>query len=88
MSSFLIIWRTSSGDVCSSCARAITTFSTLTGLPPSYLTVTWLLPSGRTKGIDPVSRDSSRALVKACASVIGSGINSGVSSHANPNIIP
>ena len=50
--------------------------------------MTCAFPSGPRYGMSPLVRASVRRLVIRCASMIGSGMSSGVSSHANPNIIP
>ena len=64
-----------------SCCAAITTACTLCGRPPRYSTVTWLLPSGRRNFSSP-RRAFASWRVSRCASAIGSGIISGVSSQA------
>src|SRR5882672_6577728 len=55
---------------------------------PSYSIVTCDLPSGRRKSSSFDLRISASRRTSLCASVIGSGISSGVSRHANPNIRP
>ena len=50
--------------------------------------VTWLLASGRSQGIVPSCRKSVIRLMIRCAKAIGSGMSSGVSLQAKPNIIP
>ncbi len=52
------------------------------------MTVTCDLPSGRNQGIPPLFRCSANARVSRCASMIGIGISSAVSSDAYPNIMP
>ncbi len=64
------------------CWVEMTTVCTRTGFCPSYSTVTWLLPSGRSQGISPDRRAAASRCVSRCASAIGSGISSGVSVHA------
>ncbi len=66
----------------------MTTVWTRTGRSPSYSTVTWLLPSGRSQGRSPDLRALASRLVSRCARAIGSGISSGVSRQAKPNISP
>ncbi len=78
----------SSWVISGACWVEMTTVCTRTGLCPSYSTVTWLLPSGRSQGISPDRRAAARCRVRRCASAIGSGISSGVSRHAKPNISP
>ena len=58
------------------------------GMPRSYSTVTWVLPSGRRYGSWPDLRTSASRRAIRWASAIGSGISSGVSRQAKPNIIP
>ena len=65
-----------------------TTVRTRTGTPCSYSTVTCVLPSGRRYGSWPDLRTSASRRAMRWASAIGSGISSGVSRQANPNIIP
>ena len=65
----------------SSCWAAMTTACTLCGRPPRYSTVTWLFPSGRRNFSSP-RRALASCRVSRCASAIGSGISSGVSSQA------
>ena len=63
--------------------------STRTGLSSSsYSMVTWVLPSGRRYGSVPSLRTAVSCSARRCAMVIGSGISSGVSSQAKPNIRP
>ena len=50
--------------------------------------VTWLLLSGRRYGSVPFLRTSASFSTSRCAMVIGSGMSSGVSSQANPNMRP
>ncbi len=52
------------------------------GLPSTYRTETWLLPSGRRYGITPAFRTSDRRCDRRCATAIGTGISSSVSRHA------
>ena len=54
----------------------------------AYSIVTWVLPSGRRYGSWPVRRTSDRRRAMRWARAIGSGMSSGVSRQANPNIIP
>ena len=63
--------------------------STRTGLSSSsYSIVTWVLPSGRRYGSVPSLRTAVSCSASRWAIVIGSGISSGVSSQAKPNIRP
>ena len=50
--------------------------------------VTWVLPSGRRYGTVPSLRTSVSRWESRCANAIGSGISSGVSRHAKPNMRP
>jgi hypothetical protein len=50
--------------------------------------LTCVLPSGRRYGSRPLLRTSARRYASRCASQIGIGMRSSVSSHAYPNIIP
>ena len=52
------------------------------GLPSRYSTVTCDLPSGPRYGSSPLRRTSASRRVSLCASVIGIGISSAVSSQA------
>ena len=58
------------------------------GTPRSYSTVTCVLPSGRRYGSVPFLRTSARRRAMRWARAIGSGMSSGVSRQAKPNIIP
>ena len=49
---------------------------------PSYSTVTWLLPSGRSQGSSPLLRTAARRRQSPWAREMGAGISSGVSSQA------
>ena len=71
-----------------SCWAETTTVRTATGVPLRYSTVIWVLPSGRRYGSCPDLRDAASCRAIRCASAIGSGMSSGVSRQANPNIIP
>ena len=71
-----------------SCWAETTTVRTRIGIPRSYSTVTWVLPSGRRYGNWPVLRTSASRRAMRWARAIGSGMSSGVSRQANPNIIP
>ena len=71
-----------------SCWAETTTVLTRFGTPRSYSIVTCVLPSGRRYGSWPLLRASASRRAIRCASAIGSGISSGVSRQANPNIIP
>ncbi len=64
------------------CWLETTTVSSLTGLSPAYSMVTWVLPSGRRYGTWPERRTADSCRASLCASMIGSGISSGVSRHA------
>lgn len=66
----------------SACCVETTTVSTRTGRPPSYAMVTCALPSGRSHGSEPLFRHSARRRVSRCASTIGIGMSSAVSSVA------
>ena len=52
------------------------------GLPSTYSTDTWVLPSGRRYGSTPDLRTSESRCASRCASQIGIGIRSSVSSQA------
>ena len=54
----------------------MTTASMRAGLPSTYSTVTWLLPSGRRKSSSPERRTCDKRRDSLCASMIGSGISS------------
>ena len=79
--------RSCSVETESSCCAAMTTACTLCARPSRYSTVTWLLPSGRRNFRSP-RRALASWRVSRCASAMGRGISSGVSSQAYPNIIP
>ena len=64
------------------CCVDTTTVSSRTGVIPEYSTVTWVLPSGRRYGTVPLRRTVDSCLDSWCASMIGSGISSGVSRQA------
>ena len=49
---------------------------------PSYSTVTWLLPSGRSQASSPLLRKAARRRQRVWAMAMGAGISSGVSSQA------
>ena len=66
----------------SACWVLMTTVSTATGSLSSYTTVTCDLPSGRSHLSERSLRRSARARVRRCASMIGIGISSSVSSVA------
>ena len=70
------------------CWVEMTTASMRFGVLPTYSTLTWLLPSGRRKSRMPSRRAVERRCTSLCAIMIGSGMSSGVSSHAKPNISP
>ncbi len=53
-------------ETCSACCVDTTTVSMRTGLPSSYWTVTWLLPSGRSQSSD-LRRTSASRRVSAWA---------------------
>ena len=80
--------RSSSVETSGLCCVEITTASMRIGLLPTYSTLTWLLPSGRRKLSTPSRRAVERRCTSLCAIMIGSGISSGVSSQAKPNIRP
>ena len=63
-------------------AGEITTASMRSGRRPSYSTVTWLLPSGRSHGSSRLRRARERRSTRRCASWIGSGMYSAVSPFA------
>ena len=75
-------------SISGACWVETTTVCTRTGVSPSYSTVTWLLPSGRSQGSSPLRRACERRRVILCASAMGMGMYSGVSSQAKPNIMP
>ena len=83
-----IVLTISACETLGACWVETTTVSIRTGVKPSYSMVTWLLASGRSQGIVPSCRNSVIRLMIRCASAIGSGISSGVSLQAKPNIIP
>ena len=83
MSLLIVAW-----SICAECWFEITIVSILFGLSFSYSIVTWLLPSGPRYGISSIFLTSASLSVSLCASWIGRGISSGVSSQAYPNIIP
>ena len=66
----------------SACWVDSTTVSRRTALSSTYSMVTWVLPSGRRYGTVPFLRTSVSFSDSRCASQIGSGISSGVSSEA------
>ena len=70
------------------CWLEISTVESAFGRPSSYTTDTWVLPSGRRYSIVPSLRTAASCFASRCASQIGMGMRSGVSSHAYPNIIP
>ncbi len=72
----------------SRCCVEINNFSTPTGRPSRYRTVTCVFPSGRKYPTNPDFRTSANRFANRCANEIGNGINSSVSSDAYPNIIP
>ena len=88
MTASTISERRRSARTSGSCWAETTTVRTRFGTPCSYSTVTWVLPSGRRYGSWPDLRTSARRRAIRCASAIGSGISSGVSRQAKPNIIP
>ena len=87
---FSMISRLSSScSISGACWVETTTVSTRTGRSfSSYSTVTWLLPSGRSQESWPLRRHSESLRVMRCASAMGMGMYSGVSSQAKPNIMP
>ena len=64
------------------CWVLISTVFSATGTPSSYSYVTCVLPSGRRYGTWPDLRTAARRSARRWAVQIGSGIRSGVSSHA------
>ena len=64
------------------CWVEIRTVRRRTGRPSAYSKVTWVLPSGRRYGSTPTLRTWARRWAKRCASQIGIGIRSAVSSQA------
>ncbi len=80
--------RTCSRETSSACWVETTTVSTRAGRPPRYSTETWVFPSGRSQGISPVVRASTRRLTRRRDHQAGAGIRASVSSQAYPNIIP
>ena len=66
----------------SACWLETTTVSRRVALPSTYSMVTWVLPSGRRYGTVPFLRTSVSFSASRCASQIGSGMSSGVSSLA------
>ncbi len=77
-----------SSEMSGACWLETTTVSSRAGRSPSYSMVTWVLPSGRRYGTVPSLRTSVRRWESRCAKAIGSGISSGVSRQAKPNIRP
>src|SRR6185369_12887439 len=88
MTASTISLRSRSARTSGSCWADTTTVLTRFGTPRSYSIVTWVLPSGRRNGSWPDLRASARRRAMRCASAMGSGMSSGVSRQANPNIIP
>ena len=84
----IIASRSRSLDTSGECWVEMTTLRTATGLPSSYWTVTCDFESGRRKSNMPSLRTWVRCFTRWCASEIGSGISSGVSSQAKPNMSP
>ena len=82
MMCFFTCARSSSVEILSSCCVETTTASMRLGLPSTYSTLTWLLPSGRRKSSRLARRTSLNCCTSLCAIMIGSGINSLVSSQA------
>ena len=80
--------KTFSRSTPSSCWVETTTVSSRTGRCPSYSIVTCVFPSGRKYPSVPFLRTLASCSANLCAIAIGSGINSGVSLHAYPNIKP
>ena len=75
-------------DTSGVCCVLTTIASQRATLSPSYSSVTCVLPSGRRKSSRFCLRTSDIRRASLCAYMIGAGISSAVSSHANPNIIP
>ena len=71
-----------------SCCVESTTVSMRVGFRPTYSTVTWLLASGRRPLTMFFSRTIAWRFTSSCEIAIGSGMSSGVSLHAKPNIMP
>ena len=82
MMCFFTSARRSSVETSSSCWVETTTASMRVGLPSTYSTLTWLLPSGRRNSSVPARRTSLSWRTSLWASMMGSGISSGVSSQA------
>ena len=80
--------RRSSRETVSSCWVETTTASTRAGRPLRYSTVTWVFPSGRSQGISPLTRASTRRFTRRRDHHAGAGMRTSVSSQAKPNIIP
>ncbi len=66
----------------SECWVDTTTLLIPTGRIPSYTTLTWVLPSGRSHGRSPALRTAASRSARRWASTIGSGMSDGVSSDA------
>jgi hypothetical protein len=64
------------------CCVDTTTARTPVGLPSTYSTATWLFPSGRSQSSWPCRRTTANCSVSPCASMIGRGMSSAVSSQA------
>ncbi len=82
MMCFFTSARRSSVEISSLCCVETTTASMRLGVLPTYSTLTWLLPSGRRKSRAPWRRTSESCRTSLWASMMGSGISSGVSSQA------
>ncbi len=79
MTRSVICARRSSVAISSACCDETTTASMRLGVVPSYSTVTWLLPSGRSQSSSPVRRAMLSAWVSRWASRIGIGMSASVS---------
>ncbi len=66
-------------SIAGACWVEITTVSSRTGSFSAYSIVTCVFPSGLMYGISPLCRTSASFRDSLCASMIGSGISSGVS---------
>ena len=88
MMCFFTSRRKSSVEMSGLCCVEMTTASMRLGVLSTYSTLTWLLPSGRRKSRMPSRRTSESRRTSLWAIMMGSGISSGVSSQAYPNMSP
>jgi hypothetical protein len=79
---FLTSARSVSVETSSLCWVETTTASIRLGFPPTYSTLTCDFPSGRRKSSVRARRTSESRRTSLCASIMGMGISSAVSSQA------